>query len=53
MRKTLVPHSGQTPLTAGRPFFNVVSCWFFISLFSLHFTQYAVVIISNQKRAHI
>jgi len=25
IRKTLVPHSGQVPLTAGRPFFNETS----------------------------
>ncbi len=49
IRKTLVPHVGQVPFTAGRPFFSVVSSGFFMSLFSLHFTQYAVTILKFVK----
>jgi len=49
MRKTLVPQFGQVPFAAGRPFFNVTSFGSFISTFFLHFTQYAVTIITNQK----
>jgi len=45
-----VPHSGQVPLTAGRPFFSSVICGSLISLLSLHFTQYAVVILTNHKQ---
>jgi len=41
IRNTLVPHVGHVPFTAGRPFFNVVSWGSLISLFALHFTQYA------------
>jgi len=26
IRKTLVPHSGQVPFTAGRPFLSTVIC---------------------------
>ena len=53
IRKTLVPHSGQVPLTAGRPFFNVTSLGSLISLFVLHFTQYAVVILIFDKQCRI
>ena len=53
IRKTLVPHSGQVPFRAGLPFFSVVSCGSLISLFSLHFTQYAVAIISFNKQRRI
>ena len=35
------------PLTAGRPFFNLVSLGFFISLLALHFTQYASTILKK------
>jgi len=45
MRKTAVPHFGQTPLTAGRLFFSVTFLAFWISTFSLHFTQYACAIL--------
>jgi hypothetical protein len=41
MRKTLVPHLGQVPFTAGLPFFIVICCGFWISTFILSFTQYA------------
>jgi hypothetical protein len=41
IRNNLVPQSGQTPCTAGRPFFILTSCGFAISFFALHFTQYA------------
>jgi hypothetical protein len=41
IRNTFVPHVGHVPFTAGRPFFNVVSWGSLISLFALHFTQYA------------
>jgi len=49
IRNILVPHSGQVPFIAGLPFFNVVSCGSLISLFVLHFTQYAVVILTFHK----
>jgi hypothetical protein len=39
--KSLVEQSGQTPWTAGRPFFMVTCDGFLISFFALHFTQYA------------
>lgn len=39
--KTLVPHFGHVPFTAGRPFFSLVSLGSLISLFARHFTQYA------------
>jgi len=45
MRNMLVPHVGQVPLTAGLPFFSLVSLGFFISRFVLHLTQYASVIL--------
>jgi len=47
IRNTLVPHSGQVPFTAGRPFFSVVSLGSFMSLLALHFTQYAVTILKK------
>ena len=53
IRKTLVPHSGLVPFTAGRPFLSSVICGSLISLLSLHFTQYAVVIITNHKQPRI
>ena len=53
IRKTLVPHVGQVPFTAGRPFFNVVSLGSFTSLLALHFTQYAVTIIEKVKLCSI
>tara|TARA_B100001765_G_scaffold194759_1_gene143810 strand:- start:901 stop:1101 length:201 start_codon:yes stop_codon:yes gene_type:complete len=53
MRKTLVPHSGHLPLTAGRPFFSLVISGSLISLLSLHLTQYAVVILIFEKQSHI
>ncbi len=49
IRKTLVPHSGHVPFTAGRPFFNLVSSGSFMSLLALHFTQYAVTILKFVK----
>jgi len=49
IRKTLVPHVGHVPFTAGRPFFSLVSLGSFMSLFSLHFTQYAVTILKFVK----
>ena len=49
IRKTLVPHFGHVPFTAGRPFFSVVSLGSLISLFALHFTQYASTIIASVK----
>ncbi len=39
--KTLVPQMGQSPLVAGRPFFNVTCSGLLISRFSRHFRQYA------------
>jgi hypothetical protein len=53
IRKTLVPHVGHVPFTAGRPFLSVVSLGSLISLFSLHFTQYAVTILKFVKLAGI
>jgi hypothetical protein len=49
IRNTLVPQVGHVPFTAGRPFFNLVSSGSLISLFSLHFTQYAVTILKLIK----
>ncbi len=49
IRKTLVPHVGHVPFTAGRPFFSVVSSGSLMSRFSLHFTQYAVTILKFVK----
>ncbi len=40
-----VPHVGHTPLRAGRPFFILTSTASAISLFALHFTQYASAIL--------
>ena len=42
MRKSFVPQTGQMPWSAFFPFFMVMLCGLFISLFALHFTQYAV-----------
>ena len=53
IRKTLVPHSGHVPFTAGRPFFSLVSLGSLMSLFSRHFTQYAVTILKIVKHAGI
>jgi hypothetical protein len=39
MRKSFVPQTGQMPCTAFLPFFMVMFCGDFISLFALHFTQ--------------
>lgn len=36
----LVPHTGQIPWVAGRPFFIVMASVSFISRDDLHFTQY-------------
>jgi hypothetical protein len=41
--KTFVPHTEQVPVVAGLPFFIVVAVGFLISLFALHFTQYASI----------
>ena len=41
IRNTLVPQVGHVPLTAGRPFFSFTSLGSLISVFALHFTQYA------------
>jgi len=49
----LVPHSGQVPFMAGLPFFRVVSFGSLISLFVLHFTQYAVAILTLDKYSRI
>ncbi len=49
IRKTLVPHSGHVPFTAGRPFFSLVSSGSLMSLLALHFTQYAVTILKFVK----
>jgi hypothetical protein len=38
---TFVPHVEHSPVVAGLPFFIVVAVGFLISLFALHFTQYA------------
>lgn len=45
-----VPQTGQTPLSALRPFFIVTSCASFMSLFALHLTQYASDILSTSSR---
>ena len=39
---------GQVPFSAGLPFFSLTFFGSFISLFFLHFTQYAVVISIHQ-----
>ena len=49
IRKTLVPHFGHVPFTAGRPFFSLVSLGSLISLLALHFTQYASTILKIVK----
>jgi len=41
MRNTEVPQFGQTPFMAGLPFLSVTFWGFLISMFALHFTQYA------------
>jgi hypothetical protein len=51
MRKTEVPQLGHTPLTAAFPFLSVTFVGFFISMFALHFTQYACG-ISIQLSVH-
>ncbi len=53
IRKTLVPHLGHVPFTAGRPFFSLVSSGSLMSLLALHFTQYAVTILKFVKLAGI
>ena len=53
IRKTLVPHVGHVPFTAGRPFFSLVSLGSLTSLFALHFTQYASTILQNLVRSGI
>jgi hypothetical protein len=40
--KILVPHTGQMPWVAGRPFFIVIAFASLISREALHFTQYPV-----------
>src|SRR5512147_1324189 len=35
----LVPHTGQAPFAAGRPFFVVTICTFWITRSALHFMQ--------------
>ena len=39
MRNFLVPHSTQTALVAGRPFFMVTASMSWDAVFALHFTQ--------------
>jgi len=39
MRNILVPHTGQTPWVAGRPFFMVMALGSFISLLTWHLAQ--------------
>ena len=39
--KRPVPQTGQTPLSAGRPFFMVIVTTSFMGCLALHFTQYA------------
>ena len=41
---SVVPQTGHTPLVAGLPFFITTSCGFLISLFVLHFMQYASIV---------
>jgi hypothetical protein len=40
--KIFVPHTGQRPCVAGRPFFIVIDFASLISREALHFTQYPV-----------
>ena len=40
--KIFVPHTGQMPCVAGRPFFIVIAFASLISREALHFTQYPV-----------
>lgn len=49
IRKTLVPHCGHEPFTAGRPFLSSVFWGSLISLLALHFTQYASTILKILK----
>lgn len=49
MRYIPVPHFGHSPFMAILPFFILTFFGFFISLFALHFTQYAVVTWSPQR----
>ena len=42
-----VPHSGHFPFIAGRPFFIVTRSVSFMTLFALHFTQYASSIVTS------
>lgn len=44
MRNTLVPQTGQTPRVAGLLFLSTIACGFLISLFVLHFIQYACIV---------
>ena len=41
------PHSGHLPFIAGRPFFIVTRSVSFMTLFALHFTQYASSIVTS------
>jgi hypothetical protein len=43
MRNILVPQTGQTPCVAGLPFFILMALGLLISLFVLHFIQYACI----------
>jgi hypothetical protein len=45
----LVPQTEHVPVSAFRPFFMVTALSPFISLFALHFTQYASV--ANRRRS--
>jgi hypothetical protein len=47
MRNNVVPQTGHTPFMAFLPFFMVTLWGLCISRFVLHFTQYAVVVITN------
>jgi hypothetical protein len=40
----LVPHLGQVPVDAGLPFFILTALGLLISLFALHFMQYACIV---------
>ncbi len=51
MRKTEVPQFGQTPFTAGLPFLSVTFWGSLISMFALHFTQYACGISRSTEAA--
>lgn len=45
-----VPHVPHVPVTAGLPFFIVTSWASFISLFALHFTQYASIFFTSSRK---